>query len=570
MSSQAALPLLYTGLADWFHLLTRPSDYAVEAELYRQAIDSVVPQPAQGDARRTMLELGAGGGNTASHLKQHFRLVLTDLSPAMLGVSSKLNPELEHIQGDMRALRLDREFDVVFLHDAVMYMTSEDDLRAALTTAAIHTRVGGAVLVVPDFTRETFRAGVHAGGHDGWDVTPAQPGRALRYLEWTRDPDPDGTTCTVDFAYLLLEADGTVRAFADRHTFGVFPRATWLRLLGECGFGVTALPFEHPDVERAQRCSWESASRRASSTVELGGRCWQDSTPAPGSTCVDHVCLSRGGIDVKVFISADLEGIAGVAGNGQLGESSPDMPRIRRLLTAEINAAIEGAFRGGATGVLVNDGHGNGANVLCDELDPRARLMIGFNQPLSQMGGIDGSFAAMFFIGHHAMEGTTQGVYNHTFFGRLVNRISLNGRPSGEMGVNGAIAGHFGVPVALAVGDDHAVAEALTFFPGIETVTTKRGLDRFVADSLSPAESRRLITAAAEVATRRAASLAPACTTSPVTFEVEFKSTAATTFPLVFPSVQRTGPKSVSVTGLDVPTAFAMLNGVLLLGQAGL
>jgi len=273
---------------------------------------------------------------------------------------------------------------------------------------------------------------------------------------------------------------------------------------------------------------------------------------------------------MKIFISADLEGIAGVAGNSQLGANSPDTPRIRRLLTAEINAAVEGAFRGGATAVLVNDGHGHGANVLCDELDPRARLMIGFNQPLSQMGGIDASFGAVFFVGHHAMEGTTRGVYNHTFFGGLVNRVLLNGRPAGEMGVNGALAGHYGVPVALAVGDNHAVAEAAAFFPGLETVITKVGHDRFVADSLSPAESRRLITAAAEVAVGRAASLRPLETASPVSFEVEFKSTAATTFPLAFPSVQRTGPKSVSVTASDVVTAFTMLNAVLLLGQAGL
>ena len=273
---------------------------------------------------------------------------------------------------------------------------------------------------------------------------------------------------------------------------------------------------------------------------------------------------------MKIFISADLEGIAGVAGSGQLGENSHDMPRVRRLLTAEVNATIEGAFQGGATEILVNDGHGNGANILADELDPRARLMIGFNQPLSQMGGIDASFAAVFFVGHHAMEGTTYGVYNHTFFGRLVNRITLNGRPAGEMGVNGAIAGHFGVPVALAAGDNHAVAEALQFFPGIETVVTKRGLDRFVADSLAPAESRRLLTAAAQIAVERAGALLPVTTPSPVTFDVEFKSTAATTFPLVFPSVVRSGPKSVSVTGPDVVTAFMMLNGVLLLGQAGL
>lgn len=248
MSAKRALPLLYTQLADWFHLLTRPADYATEAEMYRRAIELALPA-VPGSPRRSMLELGSGGGNTASHLKSGFALELSDLSPAMIAVSRRLNPELVHHQGDMRTLRLGREFDVVFLHDAVMYMTTEEDLRATIETARVHTRPGGVVLIVPDYTQETFRPGVHAGGHDGVDVTPPQPGRALRYLEWIHDPDPTDTECIVDFAYLLLESDGEVSAYSDRHVFGVFPRATWLRLLDEGGFAVRTVPFDHPEVD---------------------------------------------------------------------------------------------------------------------------------------------------------------------------------------------------------------------------------------------------------------------------------------------------------------------------------
>lgn len=247
MAAQPALPLLYTELAEWFHLLTRPADYAEEAALFVKTIDAVLPVAA-GGPRRTMLELGSGGGNNASHLKQTFELTLSDLSTAMLAVSRRLNPELEHAQGDMRTLRLGREFDAVFLHDAVAYMACEDDLRAALLTAAAHTRLGGICLVVPDFTRETFRAGTHAGGHNGEDVTPRQPGRALRYLEWTHAPSEGETSFVIDFAYLLKEADGTVKVFADRHVCGLFPRQTWLKLLQECGFQGRAVPFEHSEA----------------------------------------------------------------------------------------------------------------------------------------------------------------------------------------------------------------------------------------------------------------------------------------------------------------------------------
>ena len=174
-----------------------------------------------------MLELGSGGGNNASHMKAHFpQMTLTDLSEGMLELSRTINPELEHVQGDMRTLRLGREFDAVFVHDAVVYMTTEADLRAAIETAAVHCRAGGVALFAPDHLRENFAPSTDHGGHDGED------GRGLRYLEWTWDPDPSDDTYTVDFAYLLREPDGTARVEQDRHLEGLFSRETWLRLLG--------------------------------------------------------------------------------------------------------------------------------------------------------------------------------------------------------------------------------------------------------------------------------------------------------------------------------------------------
>lgn len=223
---------MYGELAPWFHLVTAPADYADEAaDVVRLLADHGV-ELAPANPEATLLELGSGGGNMASHFKGRARLTLTDVAPAMLALSMTINPECEHVEGDMRTLRLGRVFDAVLLHDAVMYMTTEADLRAAMETAFVHLRSGGAAIIVPDFVAETFQPETRHGGHDGSD------GRSLRYLEWTSDPDPADTTVVTDFAYLLREADGSMRALGDRHVEGNFPRATWVRLLTGVGFRV--------------------------------------------------------------------------------------------------------------------------------------------------------------------------------------------------------------------------------------------------------------------------------------------------------------------------------------------
>ncbi|MGH3134635.1 MAG: class I SAM-dependent methyltransferase [Gaiellaceae bacterium] len=215
---------IYADLAPWFHLLTHPSDYEEEAGFVARVIDATADGPAE-----TLLELGSGGGNNASHLKRRFRCTLTDLSEDMLELSRSLNPECEHVQGDMRTLRLGSTFDAVLVHDAVMYMTTEDDLRAAIATAAAHLRPGGAAVVIPDTTRERFVPATSHGGHDGED------GRSLRYLEWVTDPDPDDSTYDVDFVVVLREPGKALRVEHDRHTDGLFPESTWHRLIEEAG-----------------------------------------------------------------------------------------------------------------------------------------------------------------------------------------------------------------------------------------------------------------------------------------------------------------------------------------------
>lgn len=229
------LPRLYRDLAGWWPLLSAPQDYAEEAAEYTRLIRDV------GDgAIRDVLELGSGGGNNASHMKGSFNLTLVDRSPQMLDVSRRLNPECEHVEGDMRAVRLGRMFDAVFVHDAIAYMTTEDDLRAVLATAFAHCRPGGVALFVPDHVTETFEPAVDHGGHDG-------PDRALRYLEWIWDPDPGDTTVRMDLTYVFHEPDGSVHTDLDEHLCGLFPRATWLRLITETGFEVSAVPLTHDE-----------------------------------------------------------------------------------------------------------------------------------------------------------------------------------------------------------------------------------------------------------------------------------------------------------------------------------
>jgi trans-aconitate methyltransferase len=217
----------YDDLAEWWPLFSPPAHYAEEAADLLQRLGTVPPAA-------TMLELGSGGGSLASHLRSHFTLTLTDRSPGMLDVSRAVNPDAEHHLADMRTLRLGRQFDVVLVHDAIMYATTPEDVKAALQTAAVHCLPGGRVAVLPDFVRETFTAGTDNGGEDASD------GRGLRYLEWRWDPDSTDDTYIVDYAFLLREASGEVRVVHDRHIEGLFPRAHWLAWFREVGLSATS------------------------------------------------------------------------------------------------------------------------------------------------------------------------------------------------------------------------------------------------------------------------------------------------------------------------------------------
>ena len=231
-------PLLYNELASWWPLCSAPSDYKEEADIYRRALIGHSSKRPM-----TVLELGSGGGNNASHLKKHFKMTLVDISPGMLRVSKTLNPDCTHIWGDMRTVRLGCQFDAVFIHDAIDYMLTQVQLSEAVQTAFVHCRPGGMALFVPDWTEERFRPSSSHGGHDLGN-------RGLRYLEWTIDPDPHDNQYSFYISYLLRAGRRVRQVELDEHTCGLFSERNWLKVIRDVGFRAKKLPYEHSSWER--------------------------------------------------------------------------------------------------------------------------------------------------------------------------------------------------------------------------------------------------------------------------------------------------------------------------------
>lgn len=221
---------LYRDLAAWWPLISPVAEYADEAAALAAVFgDAAVPV-------REVLDLGSGGGHMAVHLKSRFSLTLVDLSADMLAVSRQLNPECEHIQGDMRTVRLGRQFGGVLLHDAVDYLTTEADLRLAIETAFVHCRPGGIAVFVPDYTAETFTPASGGGGSSD------TAGRQGTFREQAWDPDPADDWIQVDYEFQLRDASAAVQVVRETHRLGAFGGAAWLRLLAGAGFSAEARP----------------------------------------------------------------------------------------------------------------------------------------------------------------------------------------------------------------------------------------------------------------------------------------------------------------------------------------
>jgi D-amino peptidase len=264
---------------------------------------------------------------------------------------------------------------------------------------------------------------------------------------------------------------------------------------------------------------------------------------------------------MKIFISADIEGVAGVVTpqHGQPGNG--EYERARRLMTEEVNAAIAGAFAGGATYVLVNDSHGPMTNLLPDILDPRAELIIGRPKPMNMFCGLDAGFAGVFCIGYHSGAGQ-HGVLSHTVNGFAFAGIRVNGIDCAEATLYGAYAGSLGVPVLLLTGDDRMETQCAPHFRGVRTAVVKHALGQRAARALSPQAARALIQAEAEQAVRERGGCAPFVIAEPCRLEIDLNSVSLADLAATIPVSERLAPRSVAFPAGGIAAAIGWVNTI--------
>lgn len=274
---------------------------------------------------------------------------------------------------------------------------------------------------------------------------------------------------------------------------------------------------------------------------------------------------------MKVYLSVDMEGIAGVVHEAQTDPTDPalaaDYARSCRLMTGEANAAVQGALDAGADRVVVNDSHWLMRNLIADELHPAAELISGSPKPLSMMEGIQDGFDAVCFVGYHGQAGTRTSVIDHTYTDR-VYQVRVNGRPMGELGLNAGVAGRYGAPVAFVSGDQTLVAEARELLgDGVGAVAVKHALSRYAARCLSPERARAAIRAGIAEALARPHPLFTFG--SPVTIETDYARSVHADMAELMPGAQRTGPRTVRFTHDDYLVAFQGWRAMTNLTAAG-
>jgi len=264
---------------------------------------------------------------------------------------------------------------------------------------------------------------------------------------------------------------------------------------------------------------------------------------------------------MKILISVDIEGVTGVVHPEQTRPGNAEYERARRQMTAEANAAVAGALGGGATAIVVNDSHGDFRNLLPDEVDRRAQLIVGKPRELGMMAGVDDGCAAVFMVGWHA-RAQAAGVLAHTINGFAFARVWVNGAETGEAGLYGAVAAEYGAPVALCTGDDRFVAEAQALFPHAVGVVVKKALGQRAASGLAPAAACDAIEAGAREATLRVATLklAPA----PMQFQIRVQATSPALADLfaLLPSVRRVDAATLEFVAPTMRHAVRVLNSL--------
>lgn len=257
---------------------------------------------------------------------------------------------------------------------------------------------------------------------------------------------------------------------------------------------------------------------------------------------------------MKVYLSVDLEGITGVVGSYQVLATTGALPEVRELLTGDVNAAIAGAKQSGAATIWVNENH-SGRDLLLEQVDLSAEVLIGKPKPLQTLEGLDASFDCVFMIGIHAMAGTTGAILDHTWTTKCVQGLRINSIPMGELGLNAMVAGHFGVPIALVTGDTQVVQEALELLGDVEGVAVKVGLDRYAARCRHPTKTREAIREGAAKALSEIRRFKPFQVDTPIKVEIDFANAAFATRAAWMPTAVRESPRTVSFTVPDAITA---------------
>lgn len=258
---------------------------------------------------------------------------------------------------------------------------------------------------------------------------------------------------------------------------------------------------------------------------------------------------SRG---LKIYISADMEGIAGVVTADQLGPAGFEYARFRGFMTDEVNAAIDAAREAGATEILVSDSHGNGENLLLEALPQDIMVVRSWPRPLMMMQGIDETFDAAIFIGYHASTTNPLGVRAHTMSSANLAAVRLNGVAMPEAGINAAIAGHFGVPIVMISGDDAIVDEARALLGELEGAVVKQALGFHSATTLLPKAATALIAERVTAALGRLADFEPYRLDGPILVEVTFKNYMPAEVMAYLPIVDRVDAHTIAFTGKDM------------------
>lgn len=271
---------------------------------------------------------------------------------------------------------------------------------------------------------------------------------------------------------------------------------------------------------------------------------------------------------MKLYISADMEGVAGITALEQTDPvGQPEYAYSCRLMTAEVRAACEGASAAGATEILVNDSHWNMRNIIHEELPPDVRLIRGSLKPLSMNQGLDLTCHAAAFIGYHAPIGTADAILDHTYSGDTAYAVRINGEPCSEARINAAVAGSFGVPVIFISGDQNACADARSFLPWIEAVEVKQAVGRYAAASLSPSAAQAAIKAGVRSAVGAYKTAAkPYRFDSPVRLEIVFTTTAKADVAALLPGSIRVDARTLRFEHDDFLTVFKVFRAMMALG----